>query len=388
MASSWAQKQLEQLQKKIFYTARGKEWVEERIKQNTDQDYNYQKHKSFYEGTTKELMSNLKELGINGEFSIEVRGTVYESPYYYQVMMDLLEKVESASKELGFTIPDRPIIGTLPTGKIQAMASRHPISNEHTIIFEYELFSFANLLSKSLLSSLPVKSENGVVSFSTDLDDIVNGIAKDQTGLHKFFDVLVSYLFYGRPSLAEQYNPDKNIMILNALIVNSMELFVMGHEYSHILLDHTNKSKEKKTNVYSQSINELIFQWEDEFEADGLSFIMIMEMISQNKLFDLSLQYVGVDFFFSCLSIMDRAVSLVLHGKEVVKLDDSHPPVDERREYIRYLLKRLAGEEKAESAILLAKVYQMVLENYYQQSKPILLRHHKEGTPLAKSWLK
>ncbi|PFY96966.1 ImmA/IrrE family metallo-endopeptidase [Bacillus wiedmannii] len=387
MTKTPAQIQLELLQNQIFRKARGDEWVNKRIEQN--------KAKNFYQGfMEKQADTYLKESknkNIKREdliFDLKAQGNVYENQVGYNMLVHLLDNIEKASKDLGFTIPTRPIIGTLPTGKVQAMAMRHYVSKEPMIIFEYELFTFTNLISKSVLLSLPFEQKNGVTKFSSSEENIKKMIVQDQTGVQKFLEVLLAYLIKGQPTLATPYYPNEKIIGLNSQITHLMELFVMGHEYAHILLGHTNCSKQKESGISTEVLTEMIFKWNQEFEADGLSLILILQSFSNKNFYDMPLLYAGVDLFLSCLDIMDRSISIILSGKEEQRMDDSHPPVSERRDYIRYHLTRMLGTEKAEVGISLAKTYVAVLEVYFDLCRPVLLDLHHKRTKLAKTWWK
>ncbi|WP_440956116.1 hypothetical protein ACSAZK_03970 [Methanosarcina sp. Mfa9] len=81
--------------------------------------------------------------------------TIYENPDTYSILFDLFEQIEKSAKELLSRLPMRPLIGTLPSGKVNAMAIKVPDTDEFMVVFEDQLFTFANLIAKIIAQSIP-----------------------------------------------------------------------------------------------------------------------------------------------------------------------------------------------------------------------------------------
>lgn len=92
---------------------------------------------------------------IASEFNAQLP-TRYESRSYYTVMMTLADKINEAAKKLRMAIPITPLLGTLPTGRVNGMAISLD-SQDYIVVFEHGLFAFANLLSKIIALAMRFK---------------------------------------------------------------------------------------------------------------------------------------------------------------------------------------------------------------------------------------
>lgn len=171
--------------------------------------------------------------------------TKYEDPITYILISKLAKRIEESADDLSIAIPYRPIIGTLPTGRVNAMAIAVPSSDEFIIVFESGLFYFALLLSKALTMSIPFKgTQEKKLTFSYDIAEVTKKIDANPEILNRFIQVLFAYLLEGRPSAAPPYILEEPYMNLAEILIDSMELFVMGHEYEHIINNHFLEKKQ------------------------------------------------------------------------------------------------------------------------------------------------
>ena len=89
--------------------------------------------------------------------------TRFEDPRRYGILRGLAEEVEEFAKANSFTTPSNCILGTLPTGRLNAMTIPVPSSEEYLIVFESEMFDFAARLSQQVFA--------GVTPFISVKDD-------------------------------------------------------------------------------------------------------------------------------------------------------------------------------------------------------------------------
>jgi hypothetical protein len=310
--------------------------------------------------------------------------TAYEEPGWYAVMENLSEDIGKSADEASLVIPTNPLLGTLPTGQINAMTLRVPGSDDYLIVFEWQLFLFALLLSKAVARALPLRqTEDEGFSFSAQKDDIAQRIDSDKSVVYRFADVLLAYAATGEPSRARPYLPEVHYGRLADVLRRSMELFVMGHEYAHIILGHLSSAQSTETTLSEAEMLE--YSWVQEYQADMMgSSLMIRAMLRGGM--DASMSYWGCDFFFSAIDVMDKAVS-VLKGEEetAVKLG-SHPPTKERREMLRRVLPEIIGEKHANDALGLSRILEDVTDLLWQRTRPVIAEARSRGVRPAPWW--
>jgi hypothetical protein len=157
------------------------------------------------------------------------------------------------------------------------------------------LFLFALLLSKAVARAMPLRpTEDTGFSFSTDKDHIRQRIDSDDSVVHRFADVLLAYAATGRPGNAEQYFPEAHYGRLAEVLRNSMELFVMGHEYGHIILGHL--SQAESTESTPSGAEEIRYSWTQEYAADFVGANLMLRAMLRDE-YDAPLSYWGADFF-------------------------------------------------------------------------------------------
>lgn len=329
-----------------------------------------------------------EQLRRSGSFQVSSK---FEEPSFIAQLGGLIEALEWGAKRANIDLPTRPFFGTLRTGQVNAMTIPVPGSAERIIAFETEMFYFSHLLSKAISQAFPLGSPNGhKETFSTDLKQIKKEIKKNQDIVHRFTDVVVSYCITGRPSIAEPYafiQPKHHF--LSELLGKSCNLFVLGHEYGHLIRGHLDSATAQRVNLLGKEVAEISYSWNREFEADLWGMALMIPSMSHEKDTDLALSFWGADFFFSCVDVMDRATSLICHGSDRVKTLGSHPPAHNRRAFIREALERLVAPENpddAKGAISLARTLEETVEILFSAIRPTLLKLHKKQVPVAKQW--
>jgi hypothetical protein len=314
--------------------------------------------------------------------------TKYEDPAKYAIMTHLAKEIEEAATQLGRPLPIKPQIGTLPTGQVNAMAVQVPASNEYLVIFESDLFTFALLLSKVIARAMPFKgSDQGMLQFSTAEEDMGKNITDNPEIVRRFQEVVLAYLIKGKPSAAPPYIPEEPYGTLAAILRDSMELFIMAHEYGHIIKGHLSSAEAAPIDLGGQKGDEVIRNWRQEIEADAQGLELMIYAMGKRGL-DLALSYWGADFFFSCIEIVEHGISIVRTGEEGEggAGSDSHPPVGLRREMLREVLKNSIPEDRATGPIQLGAVLEQIVASLWEHTKPLLRRYHESGQKLSPIW--
>ncbi len=313
--------------------------------------------------------------------------TPYEDPNWYTIMVDLSHEIEQAAKEAGLIAARRPMLGTLPTGQINAKTIRVPGTDEHIILFEWQLFLFALLLSKAVARALPLTpGEPGYINVSVDPNAIRQRIYSDPSIEARFADVVLAYAVTGKPGLAEPYFAEPLYGTLTVTLLSCMELFVMGHEYGHIVLEHLTTTP-RNVRPRLNEAEEISYSWRQEYDADLIGLELMMRVAEGQRKIPANFSYSGADLFFTAIDIMDRAVSVLNGEEETARKLGSHPPNRERRWLLRRMIPRLAGKEAAEMILEYALGVQDAVDVLWELARPRLLELHRQGIRPAPWWL-
>jgi hypothetical protein len=165
-----------------------------------------------------------------------------------------------------------------------------------------------------------------------------------------------------------------------------MECFIMGHEYGHIIEGHLANRSTAAALLGNDKVQEYVRSWEQEFDADAVGASLVIDAMRRQRHFDVALSFWGADFFFSCIEIVERGVSIVKTGQENQLTFGSHPPVALRREALRNALAKSLPEEHAKAAVTLGRTLEQIIEELWSITKPHLLALHNQHQALAAVW--
>ena len=323
--------------------------------------------------------------------------TKFENPIIYGILENLQSLTENAIntffKEDSFQqVKERVIIGTLPTGEINARAILTPNKNHYLIIFDSEIFNFANLLSKSIAYAMKPELAMGMMVLSMNIPDIEERLAEDESVLRRFSEPIISFILTGRV-LTAPYILKHPFSMMAKKLLDSMELFVMGHEYSHMILGHLNENNLCASALPSlQKNTEFHKSWIQEFEAD-IKGVQIMSAACQSQGYHFLESFLGVDFFFICSMLLERGINVLKTGEdELWKFDETefsstHPPILFRLNYIHQALKNKFDAKIYEGIMNMNRNIIGVVETLWEIALlPRLKELHKQGVKPNMIW--
>jgi hypothetical protein len=132
--------------------------------------------------------------------------TIYENPVAYSIMTGIAADIEkSAERIFGWKYENRPTMGTLPLGQVNASAIHVPFTDQYIIVFQENLFVFVSLCAKVVAAAIPSDGTVEPAQFFYALPGIDAQIAANPTIAERFNDVLIAYLLTGRPHANGQY---------------------------------------------------------------------------------------------------------------------------------------------------------------------------------------
>lgn len=282
----------------------------------------------FEEDTDEEIAEEMRKM--KKDLDTTKMPTELEDPDLYHILQSLTSDVVQMATELNLIIPEEVVFGTLPTGEVNAIAIQVP-GEGVVVALNHGIFMFIYKLAKLVQSFIPLKGEEGgFLIFSTEEKDILHSLNINKEGHICFIDVLYGYLVLGHPGYARRFkkNPPMHTV---ALLTGTAERFVVAHEYSHIILRH-GASTEKRL-LGKVEVEEIPRSWRDELEADRLALQITMALNLKNR-YDPSMSFGGIDFFFSCVEILELATG--------AGSSKTHPSAVMRREALRKDVKTLS----------------------------------------------
>jgi hypothetical protein len=245
--------------------------------------------------------------------------TLFENPGSFQELAETIKWVENAARIVERSIPaitvpvTRPLVGSLPTGRVNAMAIRVPNSTEHIIVFESQLFHFCWLFCKTIALAMPFKEKRDQIIFSFDKASVLRRIKHDQTIVERFSEIVEAYVVKGLPGLARYYPITQPWATQAWLFDQSMQFFIIAHEYSHILHGHTGRGTAASV---SGSATAEVLEWDQQLEVNADTLAVLLLVASPDVKTGPILRFAGVTLFFQAMSIIERAVTLLMTGEE------------------------------------------------------------------------
>jgi TPR repeat protein len=298
---------------------------------------------------------------------------VYEDPSVYPFFRKWSEKLNMAiprvlhlkddnGKEADLTLDHPPCIITRRMGELNAGCGRidYPDDTYCYVEFDTLFFYFVNRIATvgSRLFDMKSKVELGNIKKLVDIN-----LERDPD-IHKYFrDAFYHFMFYGNVDSNDEnmrmmfgveiftkltgFLPPPDIKAnlffsIESVIRDSMGLFIMGHEYAHIVLHLIGKSGSDYNNPVAQL-------YQREYQADDLALMLTWNCLMhennqtpEEKALAKSC-FIGVEIAFNCLYIIDRMRG-ILNGNQDAIVYSDHPPTRKRMESIRQSMQRLWKE--------------------------------------------
>jgi hypothetical protein len=180
------------------------------------------------------------------------------------------------------------------------------------------LFWYIAHLSESVATFFP---ESGIKLDGSSIktvritdEEITNSLRTCEESHVYFMELLFSYMFAGNPfrtlfiPIDEAQSAHR---LLSEEISTQAGLFIVAHVYAHLALGHTGDKgiiAERKL-LGEIRVNEITKSWKEELDADNPALQLIMRGYEMDGL-SLALNYLGVDFFFTCAGVIEKAANL------------------------------------------------------------------------------
>lgn len=309
----------------------------------------YEKDKKLCE-KDKILFKNLEEVASKLKLPIEE-----QNRSTYTIISRHSDNINKILKENNVHISNDIVVGTLPINELNAFVCPFP-NGQMLLVLNEGLIQFFYLMGRVIASFFNKSGEDKETSeFDFDKEVILENLKNKKVGHNKFIETLFLYFTYKDLDISNIYFEKDENKELSGVLYDNAELFVVAHEYSHILLDHLSPDKkcEKRFLDEESSLYQIDRNWEDEFYADSLALQAVLAH-NRNKINGWFIGYMGVELCLSCLDIIEKFKN--------TKIRNSHPFAEMRRRNIRNCLKKLLPEHYKEIIDIGKNIEEIVLE--------------------------
>jgi hypothetical protein len=271
-----------------------------------------------------------------------------------KTLRDAAQEIEEAIARRNIPLPEKPFFGFFHTELVNALAVRMRDQPVYLIAVNNGTFKFFTQIA-SLTSLLLPQEGNGQWLVLNDSDSDLRKFwaeeVQQRPALIESFVSRVQAYAESRPWL--QMPPDldgqERFKVQCALSAGA-RLFLVGHEYGHVVAGHLSKSPEVQFRAMNGA-DVVVSQprWDEEFEADARGGDFAMgAMLAGTK--SLEWSAVGIDTFFTTLHIFEMFKDFV-QGRVLATsyrlpgCTDSHPPVLQRRDRLFNIMKGNFGSD-------------------------------------------
>jgi len=336
--------------------------------------------------------------------------TEYENPLYYfhlYVVARLLdEHLEKFSSELPnvLSVPQVPkniVIGTIPIRSVNAMVCQFDATDEVLICFRAGLFEFLDELTHLVLAMME-ELESAVSAVPAEAQRWT-ALAFDQNALDRYLDShlevrtafvqIITQFGVGfasnvKSNIWRSAFPKDSQDTGTKLYMPFMQyllMFVLGHEYGHLLAGHLSVKKAVLCMVGGMQVENQRHSYQEELNADliGEGFVKVyLQSIGMQNQEELIVS----SFFLTAVDLLQRAIAINYTGHDKNRPWSSHPPPFSRRWKLQTAhTNSLVDEERAAVAATLrsAKMLEFVLESLWMRSMDDIYRElaHYPASP-------
>lgn len=278
----------------------------------------------------------------------------------------------------------RPLIGTVHSGRVNAMAVAIDNPTYFLVLIENGVFGFANLFAKAISRAFPLDfdADGRPAAHSADSSRAVACImAQDASGeevRRRFLDLLTAYAVHGDPHWSERYFNEPEREVLHAGLLDGMELFVLAHERGHAFMNHFDRAATRPLADGTEGGAEYLPSWQQEFEADGFGLTIAAGTLARFG-FDAPFAFGACCSFLAGMEILLRTVDVLNTGAIAVHETPTHPAPGMRAQALQSYVMSATGIEPQDRYFTSCKALLNVIEAYWQAVAPSLEALHRAG---------
>jgi len=234
----------------------------------------------------------------------------HEDIFNISMLESLKKDLRRAFEFSRMAFPEQVVIGTAQTGQFNAMATKPAAGSEvRVVLMDDGLFVFLNGLSKVVSMLFEKRAEgNDLFSLSFHPDDIDRALAANTFAHEKFTDLLTAYFITGHSAGSKAFTPEHEHNLFAATLRETAELFILAHEYGHIVCGHLSGSPDQEQTVADElKIETWQISWAKEFQADQFACMMVIRFNHHLEDMTATLSFAGIRFLFAALEMLSIA---------------------------------------------------------------------------------
>lgn len=279
-----------------------------------------------------------------------------ESPiFYYLLESTYIREIEQTLRKNGVQLP-KVVFGTLPRGQLDGVTYKTG-GGEYMVALNWGVFGLLQRVANIVSSLVPFEISNGQTRFNTNLGLLVRRIETSKRAKSALVDTLFSYIAFGNADKAPVMLVKGSRLQLSNLMSNTACLFLVAHEYAHIVWKH---EPLKASHRVRQSGDKTV-KWgkKSEEEADLLAMEITLGANSDHCS-SLALSYIGIELLFACMELLEKATA----GQSI-----DHPNAQYRTLLVRSLLQQYYREE-AEVALSIGNLVRRTVLTLWEEIRP------------------
>lgn len=261
--------------------------------------------------------------------------TRFEHRRHYRALNSAAEALLDVLHDTEWRIEPPPVIATMPTGDVNARASRERTTKTPVIFFDQGLSEFLVDFARIIGWAMPSLGPEQLFD-----DHALTGLQRSYTMPPQasmwLSGALRGYVMWGTPVLQEDERvpvPPHNQFACVTLHMLMLQ-FIVGHELGHFSLGHMTRTWPSKN------------PWRDEYHADEFgAFTTARRLFSWSG--SAAAAFWAVDLALSCLHLLHKAMSVVAFTTAVKWVSRRHPDELSRRQQQRALVGEKRGGQLA-----------------------------------------
>lgn len=259
--------------------------------------------------------------------------TAAENPVGYSILRDIVEDVQQAMARLNLRMPEAVAFGTLPTGQINGIACAVPAGGL-IVAIDDGLFTFVHSLAKAVAVFYKATMGPDGLEIKLTESNLAQAVETNEEGNLRWLETLIAAFVIKSPDHAPLRPITDDRIHLVHMLVNSVEVFVVAHEFGHLILGHYERNAfgSERHLITDTEVKQLNTLQKDELEADRLGLKLLREHHKKLGYHSIDHTLAAIWFFCGCLLILEE-----MYGQ-----DSKHPPALLRS---RALLQQLVEEE-------------------------------------------
>ena len=241
----------------------------------------------------------------------------YERPDRRLHLSELVVRVEEGAAKCGLRIPRRPVVGTLPTYKLNAEAISGPPGEGHLVVFDSGMFRYSTHLGQTAAQAIDAKLREDGGAFSVDEQTMFRVPGYFLTLARQWADLLFSQAVLGTCAYAQVVQVSPQHVPFAERLKLAIDTFALAHEYGHVILGHADLCDSKPDQAHAR-----------EFAADAVGFRICVA--AGGSLW----ACLGANAFFLGTEAVELASSVFLTGASPCEPSPTHPSPAARRRAI------------------------------------------------------